>query len=222
MAVKVGNDLVEFLNDLCIFNGLATNVGQCLRSLLDPVLLDEPSGAFILEDDAYEEQDTGEHLEGKWDTPLRRVGRIRNVEIDTVIDEEGQTDTCDVEKLLLLLAFVRDSKGSTTHHAADTSSSNLLWRVFTDVCGYDRRNQSDAESSNNTANVKLSQAGGTERTKSLHKRADDEDDIGNDEGPFSAKGVANIEGGQCAEKTSSLEHGNDVTLEIGELGALCI
>lgn len=120
VAIEVSNDVVELLHDLRVVGGLATDVSKRLGGLSDTVLLNEPAGALVHENDTSEENNAREHLQSEGNAPLGRVIAAGDVEVDSVVDEERQTDTSNVEEL----------------HAANATSSDFLWCVLRDVCRY--------------------------------------------------------------------------------------
>jgi hypothetical protein len=100
VAVEVLDDLVEFLNHPGIVSWLAANPRKSLGRVGNAVLLDEPAWAFVHEEHSDEEAASRQHLESKRDPPFSFIRRIRNVEVDAVVDKERKTYARNVEELL--------------------------------------------------------------------------------------------------------------------------
>jgi hypothetical protein len=62
-----------------------------------------------------------------------------------------------------------DSSTNGCRLPSNAAPSDLLIRVLPDVCRDYRGNQSDPEATNHSPDVKLSEVGGAEGTKSLHE-----------------------------------------------------
>jgi hypothetical protein len=100
VAVEVLDDFVELLDYLGIVCWLAAHLRKCFRCVGDAVLLDEPAGALVHEEHPDEETATRQNLESERDAPFSFVGGIRDVEINTVVDEERKAYPRYVEELL--------------------------------------------------------------------------------------------------------------------------
>ena len=106
---------------------------------------------------------------------------------------------------------------------AITYSSDFLIRILANVCRNDSTNQTNTETSNNSADVKLRKVMPlAHRASSLHNTANNEDQISKHQSPFATQLVAQIEGTRSAKETSSLQDRDNISFQAGVTGALRI
>ena len=110
-----------------------------------------------------------------------------------------------------------------TMAVATTYSSDLLIGIFANICRNNSTNQSNTETSNNSADVKLRKIMAlTHRARSLHNTANNEDQIGKHQSPLATQLVAQIERTRSAKEASSLQDRDNVSLQTGMTGAVRI
>lgn len=168
LALKVGHDLVQLLHDGRVVLRQATHARQRVAGLGEPVLLHEPARRLVLEDDQQQHQ-ARQHLQREGDAPLRRVAGVGDLPADAVVDEVAEHDARDVEQL----------------HAADAAAADLPAGVLADVGRDYGGHEADAEAADEAAYVELVEALCVDGACGLDYGADEEDDIGYDESPFS-------------------------------------
>ena len=106
---------------------------------------------------------------------------------------------------------------------ATTHSSDFLVGVLANVCRNNSTNQTNTETSNNSADVKLRKVMPlAHRASSLHNTANNEDQISKHQSPFATQLVAQIEGTRSAKETSGLKDRDNVSFQTGVTGALRI
>lgn len=106
---------------------------------------------------------------------------------------------------------------------ATTYSSDLLIGILANVGRNNSTDQSNSETTNNSANIKLSKIVAlAHRASGLHNTANNEDQIGKHQSLLATQLVAQIERTRSAEKTSSLKDRNNVSLQAGVTRALRI
>jgi len=192
VAVEVLDDFIELLHNVWVVGGLAADLREGFGGVGDAILFDEPPRGLIHKDDAREEASAREDLQGEGDAPFCFRGGVGDVEVDAVVYEEGEANAGDIEELLHDLSVrCRRLTVLWTYHAPNTSSSNFLRRIFSNVRRDNRADQSDAKTSNNASDVKLREVPAEDQR--LYQRANDENDIRNDERPLATESVANVE-----------------------------
>ena len=126
----VGLNLSQLKLDVLRVDGLATDTGESLASLLLHALANEVTRGFGKEDQTGSKDHSEEHLKTNGDTVRARVGAV----LSAVVDAGGQHQT----------------DGDTELVSGNDGTANLARGNLRHVQNNDRRDETDTESSNQT------------------------------------------------------------------------
>lgn len=113
MTAEVSHDVLKFAGNFRVVDRPGTDGRQSLAGFVDTALLNEPAGALVGKEESSEEDSTRKDLESEGHAPLTVVGAAHVLD-RAVVDEEGQTDTCDALRLVSMGRHCRLEKVKLT------------------------------------------------------------------------------------------------------------
>ena len=191
LVLVVGDDLGELVLDVVGVNWLATDGGKGLGGLLELALLDEETGGLWQEEETGREDDGPQELDGDGDT----VGSGIIALLGGVDDAVGKQDTNGDAELV------------TGHE----STADLLGRDLGHVQNDDGGDETDTETSNQTANDHDGKSGGG----SLQDGTNGEDTTSEDNGWATTNEVGDVTSSDGTEEGTAGQNGGHERLVMG-------